>query len=501
MKLKFLVVLALLANYVSAQIHVCGVTISDQTQAEEIFARGKIDKNYVTQRGDKLYIPLKFHIVTDNNGKGGPSYQTLLNQLARLNNDYSKFNFVFYLKDNYNFNVIKNNNILTAPRDNEDLMETFKDPKAVNVFVVKTIGSSGVGTGIVLGYYSPSKDFLVIQEAEAVNQTNTLSHEAGHFFNLRHTFFGWEANPYDEKEHGNPCVYSVAPGTNVQVERVNKSNCKVAADLLCDTPPDFNFGLTVNGCVWSKTIRDINGDTIVPMKNNQMSYFSDCPDFTFTADQETRMRSNYANTLRNYLKSSYLPVTDTLPMELPTVTPIKNQKFDVYTSAYFEWADQKASTYLLEIKNTSNPLETYTFWVQGANSYTVTSLLPNKNYFWTVRAFHDGYTNTLTSTAILFKTGNLMVNTNDIPGIESIEVYPNPVLQNQVSNLVIQATNSDDVNITLMDASSKMLSKKNVKITQGKNQIELDQISTSGVYLIKIDTNKGSVTKKIFVQQ
>ncbi len=501
MKSIFLVIMALLANHVYGQKHVCGMSTKDQIHAEEIFARGIANADFVSQRGDKLYIPLKFHIVTETNGKGGPSYQTLLNQLARLNNDYSKFNFVFYLKDNYNFNVVKNSTILTAPRDNENLMATFKDPNAINVFVVKTIGASGVGSGIVLGYYSPDKDFLVIQEAEAVKQSNTLSHEIGHFFNLRHTFFGWESTPYDENEHGNPCVLTFAPGTNVQVEKVDKSNCKVAADLLCDTPPDYNFGITVNGCVWSKTIKDKNGDVIVPMKNNHMSYFSDCPDFTFTTEQENRMRGNYATSLRTYLKSTYIPTTDTLPMEMKTVTPIKNQKIDVYTSVYFEWEDQKASTYLLEVKNTSNPLEFYTFWVQGANSYTATTLLPSKNYFWTVRAFHDGYTNTLLSPAILFKTGNLMVSTADLAGIESIEIFPNPINQYEKSNLVINAKNDDNIKITLMDATSKLIDQKSIKVQPGQNVVELDRLNNAGMYMLKIENKNGSVTKKIIVQK
>ncbi len=457
MKPILFVVLALLANYTYGQTHICGMSIQDQLNAEEIFARSPVNKDYITQRGDKLYIPVKFHIVTDNNGKGGPSYQTLLNQLARLNNDYAKFNFVFYLKDNYSFNVVKNNNILTLPRDNEDLMATLVDTKAINVFVVKTIGASGVGAGIVLGYYSPSKDFLVIQEGEAFKQSNTLSHEIGHFFNLRHTFFGWEAAPYNENDHGNPCVLSLIPNTNIQVEKVDKSNCKVAADQLCDTPPDYNFGLTVSGCFWTKSIKDKNGDLIVPMKNNHMSYFSDCPDFTFTEDQETRMRANYSSFSRNFLKSSFVPTTDTLPKEITTVTPVKSQKIDVYTSVYFEWADQNASTYLLEIKNTSNTSEVYTFWVQGANSYTATTLLPNKNYFWTVRAFHDGYTNTLVSPAILFKTGNLMVSTDELIGLESIDVYPNPVSQNQKPSLVIHAKDNDELKISLLDVTSKIV--------------------------------------------
>jgi hypothetical protein len=499
MKTNLILIFLLLTTIIYSQKHICGVSTKDQILAEELFARGAQNLDFVTSRGDKLYIPIKFHLVGDNNGKGAAGYNTILNQLDRLNDDYAKFNFVFYLKDNYDFGVINSTLLSKEPRANEDQLASKKDPKAINVFVVKEIGASGVGTGIVLGYFSPSNDLLVLMESEAVKQSNTLSHECGHFFNLRHTFHGWESSPYMESEHGNPCVFQLAPGTNIQVEKVDKSNCKVAADLLCDTPPDYNFGLNANGCVWGKSIKDINGDLIVPMKNNHMSYFSDCLDFTFTADQETRMRSNYANSLRNYLKSTYIPIADTLPSISKIVTPKAGSKEEVYTSVYFEWENQKASTYLLEVKNSS---EYHYYWVKGDNnSYTATDLSPNKLYVWSVRGFHEGYTGT-TSPQTNFRTGTLLVGTNDLPAIESIQIYPNPLKINESVNLKINALTNEIYTIDLVDISGKKLETKQVTVNAGENEVIMDfKILTSGVYLLNVGNNRGVVTKKVIVQE
>ncbi len=497
MKIKLLILVCFICGVTNAQSHICGMSAQEQVHMDEIFTRAGIDPTSITKRGDKLYIPMRFHIVSDDNGKGGVSYGSILNQLARLNDDYASHNFVFYLKDNYNFGTLKNSIVTNNPRDNETILNGKRDTKAINVYVVKNIGGSGVGTGIVLGYYSPTNDFLVLMQSEADKSSNTLSHEVGHFFNLRHTFNGWESEPYEEALHGNPCLLSFAPGSNIQVETVDMKNCKVAADLVCDTPPDFNFGLTAGNCIWGKSIKDKNGDLIVPMKNNQMSYFSDCPEFVFTKGQEDRMRTNYGNFQRSYIKSTYVPITDTLPPTSKIITPINNSKENVYTSVYFEWEDQKASTYLLEIKSTT---DNKFIWVQGKTNYTATDLLPNKNYFWSVRGFHDGYTNT-TSPVTRFITGNLMTATNDFDEIDAVNVYPNPVKINQKISFDLSTKSGGGFKINLEDINGKIIQNKEINLTSGTHQIFFDEVaSVAGVYFIKISNDQNFVTKKLIVQ-
>lgn len=479
-----------------SQHTLCGMSTADQSHMTDQFARAGEGGAFQANRGDKIYIPVKFHLVADNNGKGRVGYNSILNQLNKLNSDYAKHNFVFYLKDNYNFNHINNTAAYNNPRENENLLSGFKDPKAVNVFVVNTIGDSQAGIGIVLGYYSPSNDFVVMMAGETVKLSNTLSHEMGHFFNLRHTFFGWESNPYDENEHGNPCVLTFAPGTNVQVEKMDKSNCNTAADQLCDTPPDYNFGININNCVFGKIIRDRNGDTIVTMKDNQMSYFSECPSYQFTDNQEARMRINFNNNLRAYIRSSYVPVTDSLPASSVIAEPKAGSKSDVYNNVYFEWEDQDATYYLLEIKNSNE----YYYYFLTENSYVVKDLLPNKLYVWSVRGFHDGFTGT-TSPQTPFRTGNLMTATEDINQSNNIIILPNPVKGGQNAEIRFIAAEEQMTEISVTDAMGRMIRSYRQKSVAGENSFVLPMADvSSGVYFVTIKGSNGAISKKMIIE-
>ena len=146
---KFFILAVILGSgsFVKAQHSICGMSTQDQATMTEMFAHAGEGGSFLANRGDKIYIPVKFHLVADDNGKGRVGYNTILNQLDKLNADYAKHNFTFYLKDNYNFNHINSTAAYNTPRDNEPSLVPHKDPKAVNVFVVNNIGDSQAGIG------------------------------------------------------------------------------------------------------------------------------------------------------------------------------------------------------------------------------------------------------------------------------------------------------------------------------------------------------------------
>ncbi|MBK9043496.1 MAG: hypothetical protein IPN97_09970 [Saprospiraceae bacterium] len=47
---------------------------------------------------------------------------------------------------------------------------------------------------------------------------------------------------------------------------MNKNNCTTGGDLLCDTPPDYNFGNLNAGCTFTQDIWDFNKEKIIPQK-------------------------------------------------------------------------------------------------------------------------------------------------------------------------------------------------------------------------------------------
>ena len=476
-----------------SQHHVCGTTIHDQELMEENFRAAHQD--LLSLRGDKIYIPVKFHLVGKDDGKGKVTYKSLLNQLNILNRDYAAHNFVFYLKDGYNFGSIDNTKLYDTPRENENQFKPKKDPKAVNIFVVNTIGDASLGQ-IVAGYYSPSNDLVVVLKSELDKLSNTLSHEVGHFFNLRHTFYGWEEVPYLEEDHGNPCVISFAPGTNINIEKMNKSNCGNSGDNVCDTPPDYHFDINYsnNNCFFTKIVRDINGDTIKTMVNNQMSYFSKCDTFKFTVGQEDRMRSNFGNNLRAHLRSTYVPNTDTLPSLTNFIWPQDRDTAYNYTSVDFSWEDQSSDYYLLEIQNGSE----YYYYFTTATSITVNDLKAKKQYFTTIRSFNDGYTGTTTASTRFF-TGDLQTSTNDVDHNTNLVVFPNPVSGDKIFFRLKSNETVNTVNIVDIKGMAQKVNFNNEG--NGLYSVHSENLNQkSSLNLLVINTTNASYTQKIILE-
>ena len=119
----------------------------------------------------------------------------------------------------------------------------------------------------------------------AQGDATTLAHEAGHFFTLNHTFYGWEAIDCRDYE-GGPSPTSVGGwwGSDVEYEtRGTGANCNTAADGFCDTPADYISYRAP--CPMNNDIRDPGNNPIDPDETNIMSYYYDQCVGDFTQEQ------------------------------------------------------------------------------------------------------------------------------------------------------------------------------------------------------------------------
>lgn len=477
----------------------CGVTIEDQEQMSMIFDHQEIS-NLGVQRGEKIYIPVKFHMVSETDGSGLIKQSSVLSQLCRLNRDYRDQEFVFYLKDSFDYNYIKNTNIYNSPGDNASSIRTRKDDSAMNIFICKTANTGNPnGIGTTLGFYSPSGDYIVIRQREVLDSTNTLSHEAGHFFNLRHTFFGWEGEPYDVDLHGETIDFVNAPGSNVQIEKMDGSNCTVAADRICDTPPDYNFGIRENGCRFSRTVFDINGDQVEPMMNNQMSYFNGCDSYQFTEGQTERMLGNYNGVARNYLRSGYIPNENEMQNEIELLSPAQGETMENYNSVSLNWSEVEGATYyLVEVFDSKDYFYHYT---RGL-SHIETRLSEKKNYFWSVIPFNEA--NTCLGYSILnnfFKTGESVTSTENLEAVEELTIFPNPSSANQDLKVQFTTDKSEEVNIIIFDISGRKVFENEMISKNGGNRVNIpSKYLEKGIYVLTLQTERGSSSRKVVIQ-
>ncbi|MCB0634596.1 MAG: hypothetical protein KDD15_32910, partial [Lewinella sp.] len=445
--------LSISALSLQAQAGLCGTT-GDLQEAFIPDLRTNIrtaESNPVRFRSTQ-YLPIKFHIVTETDGTNGVKVARILDQLAALNEDFADLDIQFYLKDcsfNYinNSTVYENHEVTTGT-----IMRANRDDDAINVFIPETANRSNSTTeGRILGYYLKiaitgtgafESDWLVVRKSEITSASITLTHELGHFFTLAHPHRGWESEPYDPEIHGNPAPRNSPAGIPTEMQDRNK-NCDSAGDLLCDTPPDYNFGFNWTDCDYDGGAMDPDGDLVEPEEKLYMSYFSYCDvdDYFFSPMQKAAIIASANSAERAYIRSGWTPTEVEITTNTTLEAPFDDEELGYYNDVPFSWtAVPGATKYLLEISRFPDYREstsTFIFEVNG-NSKVVSGLDANKLYFWRVRPYNCYDTNTPFTSSNSFRTGD--VTKTEEPGfIEGWTVSPNPVHSNASLQLSINS--------------------------------------------------------------
>ncbi|MFM7016069.1 MAG: S8 family peptidase [Bacteroidota bacterium] len=88
----------------------------------------------------------------------------------------------------------------------------------------------------------------------------------------------------------------------------------------------------------------------------------------------------------------------------------------------------------------------------------------------------------------------------NFPSNESLHLYPNPVLKNNVINAYYFSTIKDTIRITLTDAAGKTLFINEAIINAGYSEISLPKMINSGLYIVSIRSNIQNVSKRFIVK-
>ena len=100
-----------------------------------------------------------------------------------------------------------------------------------------------------------------------------------------------------------------------------------------------------------------------------------------------------------------------------------------------------------------------------------------------------------TATPIVRLNFDPVIGVNEINGVISSSVYPNPA----TTELTIELTTQEleNASLFLLDLSGKMVRNQTATVS-GTSTTTMDISSLSaGVYVLKITTDKGSITKKV----
>ncbi|MCB0650905.1 MAG: T9SS type A sorting domain-containing protein [Saprospiraceae bacterium] len=482
----------------------CGTTFDMQMQIlERTRANKETLRNHPIGLRSTQWIPIRFHLVAKSDGFGAVSEQKVYDQLCELNETYSVMDIQFYLKP---FNYINNTTMYNDHEGTSFLMSSNKDNAAINVFVVKDAGGIP-NVSSTLGYYSPNSDWLVMRIDELGLFKKTLSHELGHFFSLAHPFLGWETpDQYDPEVHGNPVgQYSPAGTPN---ERQDGSNCETAADLVCDTPPDYNFGFGWNSCNYTGGTMDPTGTVVDPMEVNIMSYFLACDpnDYTFTPMQSELIITDLNTQARNYVRPNYIPTHNDISGVPDLISPINDELTPGYNTVHLEWTPvEGANQYFLEISRLSS--FSTDFWrykttVYGTSKTVNVTMEPNKSYYWRVRAVNETRSCATYSINGKFKTGTT-VAINELTKVDEFVVLPNPVSNNENLRVRLNAESAFEGQMSLIDLTGRVIRQLPAQIFEAGNNIyefALDG-EAPGIYFINVNSSEGKITRKVAITE
>jgi hypothetical protein len=202
--MKFATILSSLATIASAHEFRRGCSTKDVSPQE----MAKIEtesRAILAAQGDSLgpfstVIPTYFHVITDSNGNGAVSASTIAQQVSILNSAFTSAGVSFNListdvtENNYWYGIT-----IKSPAQSE-MKNALRKGGANALNVYTTLINDGIlGYATFPSWYAgnPIDDGVVILtgslpggSSAPYNLGNTLTHEAGHWAGLYHTFQG-----------------------------------------------------------------------------------------------------------------------------------------------------------------------------------------------------------------------------------------------------------------------------------------------------------------------
>ena len=462
--------------------------------------------NQYTRNQNTLYPAMTLHIVGTDDGTGYIDFMKLLDGFCGLNADMAQADIHFFIHGDILFidstAWFNHSSVL----EGADMMFANNIDSTLNCYVVANPAGNA-------GYNLPYAGIAMTKNAAGSLNSNTWAHEVGHNLSIQHPFLGWEGNTYSYNTPTPTTVTydytyfkdSLITDTTIIdtafVELVDGSNCTFAADGFCDTPPDY---LAIGG--WQcnaqglSTIlqKDPNGVDFRSDGTNIMTYANDACGANFTPEQIAAMRA-YLQTERSpYLAINQNPTVATINATANLISPMSGaiEQFDFVE---LEWnAVANATHYVVQVSR----LASFAFLEYNAivtdTSVLITTLQNQRDYYWRVRPFNQGYTCTQDSTGT-FQTEDL-VRTQNIQSVERFGIYPTLIESGQLLTIEMTSRKNFDTQLHIFNMAGQQVYTQRLDINLGENQLSVSLPNLSiGTYIIQIQTAEGIINEKIVV--
>jgi len=246
------------------------VSITDFQEVKERLMKNKSNLDLAFQTvNTSTFIPVKIHIVGTDEGEDRANERDVLTMLCNLNNNFLAVDIQFYLYEDFNY--IDNTTLheFNSTHHSNIQFENNRVNNVINFYIVKDMGNPQLFLK-----YDPAegRDWIVARRDKITdNPPIFMMKGLGSYLSLLPTYWCWNAFPQFDSTNDSIFCYN---GNLEPIELQNGSNCDVAGDLICDTPPDYFFGNTWTNCNFTLEVADPNGDIVNPMEDNVMSSFN-----------------------------------------------------------------------------------------------------------------------------------------------------------------------------------------------------------------------------------
>lgn len=489
---------------VPTDFHPCG-TAPVKSEWLKRYQANPAAYNQYTRHQTTLYPAMTLHIVGADNGSGYIDFMKLLDGFCGLNADMEQADIHFFINGDIRFIDSSGWYNHATVLEGADMMFANNIDSTMNCYVV----SNPAGNA---GYNLPYAGIALNKNSAGSMNRHTWAHEVGHNLSIQHPFLGWEGDTYDYNSPTPTTVtydYTYFKDSLITdtiiidtafVELVDGSNCTFAADGFCDTPPDYlSGGSQCNAQGLSLTLqKDPNGVDFRSDVTNIMTYGDDACGANFTPEQIAAMRA-YLQTERSpYLGVNQNPMIATISTAPNLVSPVASS-IEQFDFVELEWnAVPNATHYVVQVSRLASFGFLELNQIVTDTTILVTTLQNQRDYFWRVRGFNQGYTCAQTSTAT-FQTEDL-VRTENITSIERFGIYPTIVENGQNLTVEITSRKKLDAQLSVFNIAGQQVLAQTFNVSVGENQevITLPNL-TGGTYIVQIQTEEGMINEKIVV--
>jgi len=466
----------------------CGTQFTEEIMERVQASTEKYEQGSLVRSRMEYNIPLTVHNMRNTDGSGGADVFAFIDFMCEVTEFYAEFGVNLYIDE-----IINHDNTNWTLHNQLGTITFLNDVNnTLNIYMFKTLPPpASQPNGILCGYYSPYYDVLALNSSACFNAATTI-HEIGHFFSLPHTFFGLEGT-------GNNCGVYVTEG-----EKVDGSNCAIEGDRICDTPPDNNAlgGLNCPGGTGCQQY-DIDSVAFNPDPTNYMSYFDDSCLDKFTAGQKAVVTDHIETSRQGFLPDTppnLNPVTEITQLN----SPLQDEE-KPYDQVGFAWSTvENADIYYFEINRLGNFSPSFIIESRflSTNQYTSTELSANTLYHWRIIPYNGAAPCPGTEVSSSFKTTDQSVDIEDVTGLESFEVSPNPASNQQSITVTLQSNKSMFGTLNLYNVSGQLLHHQTINVLASDNLYALNvQDLATGLYVVQLDFEEGSVQQKLIITQ